>query len=655
MTGRRTAALGLALAATIVATPAAASVDRQVILVMTPGVPYEDALLDPLLRRLAGHGGMGLMTTSGEGQEPPEAAVSLGAGRSADGAPSGPVPFEETGEGLLVDAAPYREAAGEAEAGLMGTVLAGADRVVGYADLRAAAAEPAMLAAMDLRGRIPVAYLNTFPVLGDLPPEFLGPDAERAIEGADLVVSPDPGVVPFALEQTPAHEVLVLMVATPPSNAMRAHGDTVTPVVLARGSPEELLGAGGPPAGLTSETTRRDGIVSNVDVAPTLLDFLDVAVPNEMVGAPITVSGEPPTELHRRYLEWREVVTPVGQIVLGLAIASLLAGLMLIFGPRRPPAPAVGAIAVVGLGSVALLVTFVPASLLPTFTWPLVLAALAAGGVTLVAIALRLGGRSVTRPVAIVALAGLAVVVGDVAAGWRSGLTPLLGGSALDGERFFGLGNPYAGILLSGAVLGAALLRPRTGVLLIVAAALFAGLPFLGADVGGCITLAVAAALWFGIDRWGRLGWGTWTLAGVAAALAVGVLIVTHSLLPPGDTHVSRALSDRGGVLSGIELFWERLVLNVRATSDVPSAWLAVLGLPVWLAVALRPPRRLRPWLDSEPAWRRAVVVLALSGMVGYVVNDTFGTASIAFLFLSAAFVYPALALKWKAQFLPAG
>jgi hypothetical protein len=34
--------------------------------------------------------------------------------------------------------------------------------------------------------------------------------------------------------------------------------------------------------------------------------------------------------------------------------------------------------------------------------------------------------------------------------------------------------------------------------------------------------------------------------------------------------------------------------------------------------------------------------------MVGYVVNDTFGTASIAFLFLSAAVIYPALALRWR-------
>jgi hypothetical protein len=36
--------------------------------------------------------------------------------------------------------------------------------------------------------------------------------------------------------------------------------------------------------------------------------------------------------------------------------------------------------------------------------------------------------------------------------------------------------------------------------------------------------------------------------------------------------------------------------------------------------------------------------------MVGYVVNDTFGTASIAFLFLSAAVIFPALALRWSGE-----
>jgi hypothetical protein len=179
-------------------------------------------------------------------------------------------------------------------------------------------------------------------------------------------------------------------------------------------------------------------------------------------------------------------------------------------------------------------------------------------------------------------------------------------------------------------------------------AAAFAALPFLGADVGGAITLSVAAGLWYGINRWGRLGWPAVAIAAAAAVAALAVVLVTHRLLPPGATHVSRALDAPGGALGLVEIFWDRLALNVRTTSEVPSAWLAVLGLPFWLIVALAPPRGLRSALRPGSAWQRAVVVLAVSGMVGYVVNDTFGTASIAFLFLSAAVIYPALALRWR-------
>jgi hypothetical protein len=640
-------ALGIVLALGAPAGPASADVERQVILIVSPGMSYEGALDDPLLGDLAGDGGIGLLTTSGDTPHRAQATVSLGAGRSAAGAPRGPVLFTETASGLLVDAAPYRESAGEAEVGLLGSVLAEAGLPVGYVDLESAEGDPAMLAAMDVGGHIPLAFLNTFPVLGDLPPEFLGSAAEDLLGDASLVVSPDAGLVPFAIEHTTASEILVLVIPTPPTEAMLSRGDMVTPVIAARGAPEHLLMGKVSAGGLTSRTTRRAGIVSSVDVAPTVLEFLGIPGPEEMVGSSIEFAGQAPTDLHRRYLEWRGVVSPIGQVALGLAILSLVAGFVLAMGRWRPPRWAFAALAVTGLGSLALLVTFVPASLLPSFSWPVVIGALAAGAIAISAAALRLGRDRVDKPVAIVALVGLVLVVIDVAAGWRSGLTPLLGGSALDGERFFGLGNPYAGIVLSGGVLGAALLRPRNGVALLVAAAGFAGLPFLGADVGGCITLAVAAALWFAFERWDRLDRRGLALAAAAALAAVAVVIVTHRLLPPGETHVSRAVG-QGGVLGAVEIFWDRLALNLRITSEVPSAWLAVLGLPVWLLVAQRPPKRLRPVFATHEPWRRAVIVLALSGMVGYVVNDTFGTASIAFLFLSAAIVYPAVAARWK-------
>jgi drug/metabolite transporter (DMT)-like permease len=96
-----------------------------------------------------------------------------------------------------------------------------------------------------------------------------------------------------------------------------------------------------------------------------------------------------------------------------------------------------------------------------------------------------------------------------------------------------------------------------------------------------------------------------------------------------------------GGALDALG---DRVLSNVRVTSANASAWLAVLGLPLWLVAALRRPHRLRPSLDPDPRWRDAVIVLAIAGIAGYLLNDTYGLAGSAFAFVSAAMLYPTLA-----------
>jgi hypothetical protein len=633
-----TLALGLALALGPV--PASAAPDRQVLLVVVAGRSYEQALRDPLLSELASAGGIGLLTTPGGADRASRTAVGLGAGRSAEDAPPGPVPFIERGGGVTVDVEPYRAEAGDATPGLLGSALSGAGLSVGYLDLRSGGGDVALLAGMDREGRIPSAFLGLgVPV--ETPTAPPNGTAEGIVAEADLLVSPDLEAVRFVLGRTEAGEVLVVVVGVGASDAMRERRDIASPIVLARGAPADLLGGDGTPAGLTSSTTRRDGIVADADVAPTILDFLSVPIPSEMTGSAIRSSGEPPTELHRRYLDYRGVVLPVDLALLGFAIASLVAGLVVIFVSRRPPPWLAWAVAVAILASAALLVALVPASVLPSYATALVVGCLLAVAVALVAIALRLGREDPRVAVLTVAVAGLAFVLLDGVLGWPSELTPMLGGGALEGERFFGLGNAHAGIVLAGAVLGASRLPTRAGVWLIAAASAFAGLPFLGADLGGCLTLAVAAALWYGLGRW-RLGWRTWALAALALLGALILALAADRFLPGGHTHLTGGAGD--GTLGALGRFGERFLRNLGRTSATPAAWLTVLGLPVWLAVALARPERLRPALDPDPRWRDAVIVLALGGIVGYLLNDTYGMASVAFTFTAAAIVYPTLA-----------
>lgn len=441
-------------------------------------------------------------------------------------------------------------------------------------------------------------------------------------------------------------DLLVVVVGTAPSRAMLARGENITTVVVSRRPPGDLFDIDGPMRALTSETTRRDGLVSNADIVPTILDFLGKPMPEGITGNPILTSDSPPpTLLLRRYLEYRRVVTPVGVIVLGLALMALVAGVVVILGPWRPPATVVSSIAVVGLFAVSLQVAMLAGSWLSDFSWPIVLGTLAGVGGVVTAAAVWARRRSRYAAVATVAGVGMVLILVDWLLGWRSLLTPLLGGSALEGTRFYGLGNSYAGLLLAGAVLVAALLRPWAGVALLLGAAVFAGAPWAGADLGGGITLFGAAGIWWALGVRRRVGLAEVVGAGAAVVGGAAILILLHRLVGE-PSHVSRAVDQAGGLGGILGVFLDRLSLNLETTARTPAVWLALAAVPVAIWVAWRRPGPFRPALEDHPAWREACLVLGLSAALGYALNDTYGLTAVAFVYLALALVYPVLVRK---------
>jgi hypothetical protein len=485
---------------------------------------------------------------------------------------------------------------------------------------------------------------------------------ENVLRTSSLIITGQFGPIPDtinALGPGPVEEFLFVGVVPVRSASMSASADEVSPVVVARGSPNEFDPREGTfcapvsncASGLLSNTTRRAGIVSNVDVAPTILDFLGIPIPEEMTGSPIRIEGEPPTRLHQRYLQYQRIHTPVGVIALAVALLGLFASVGFLLA-RRMTSPSVAkALGILALVSVALPVVMLPASLLPHVTYPFVLPTLFVGAALLTVLALQWRRDDPTAPVAVIAGLGMGVVILDGVLGWPAMLMPLLGDSALEGVRFYGMGNAYAGVYMAGAILLAAGIPPVAGMGLLLATGLLAGLPNFGAELGTSFTLFVAAGLWYVLRV--RQRFGAREVAGAAAIALLGVaavlLVHRFSEVP---THVTRVVeeAERSGPAEFLTVFARRLSLNVRNTSATPFAWLILGVLPVWLVVAWK---RLRPFgeaLRKDPAWRDAAVVLALSAIIGFLVNDSIGVTGLGFTFLSAALISPALRERWTSR-----
>jgi hypothetical protein len=224
-------------------------------------------------------------------------------------------------------------------------------------------------------------------------------------------------------------------------------------------------------------------------------------------------------------------------------------------------------------------------------------------------------------------LTGLIVV--DLLLGGLALSRPLLGNSAFDGERFYGLGNGYFAYALAGVFLVVAFRRlsPTTTAALLVGLALADGLPILGADVGGAITATLTAAVaWLLLRRrrWTRLRILLVMVGAlvVAAAIAVGVGLATGPA-----SHGSRIARDVLGddPSAALRAVKHQLSGNFGLLSKSFWAWWGPLLVGAALVCSLRPPRA----LAGVPVHvRRAVGVGAIGSVLLIVLNDTGVTAA---------------------------
>jgi hypothetical protein len=397
-------------------------------------------------------------------------------------------------------------------------------------------------------------------------------------------------------------------------------------IVMATGELDRLFPDTGEQGSLTSDSTRRDGLVIGDDVRPTIDKYLrpHVTESNGSAGEPIDViEGPPPFELYDRYLAQRRMYVPIGTAAALYVTGAGLAAIA--FLARR------GSVSMTlrrAAGWASLSVPMLAAGLLATGHLPELSYATAVPMIAIVAVFGTMAFSPLERADTTLVPAGIGVAilvafVLEAASGWSGMLTPLLGGSQLDGGRFYGLPNVAIGLLLGACLWVAHRLTTLAGLALLCAAGLFAGLPFLGVNLGGAVTLFAAAGVWLAVRERDRLG----VAKGAAVALAVTVLgtaviLVGHAMWPIA-THVTRFEGDVNGLGGVVETFLERLRVGFDLIARSPAALVPVVGLPIALFVVLRPPTAIRATFERWPAWRDAVLVTFAAGIVAYVANDS--------------------------------
>jgi hypothetical protein len=501
--------------------------------------------------------------------------------------------------------------------GLLASSIPGGAAYVGVAGRNPLAA----IAAADERGR--VAALSLGP-MGTLAARAQAEAARKRL----VVVGVPPGVeglrqIDALLANRAPGQMLMLshLPATPPDRAI------VRPPPRFFKQPAFALADGGPGGSVTSGTTRQDGLVSAIDVLPTVLEWLRIDAPNKARGENITagkrISARRLQELRRRWAD----VRGARQSSSFRAVGALAGVILLLLGALRgirlalPVALRLGALGLMWWPTTVLLAAAVePQARL------LEIALIATTAMLLAVLTDRFlpWPRGPLVPVAV----GIAAYTVDLAFNGELLTRSVLGPSVAFGARFYGVSNelePLLPILLLAGLAAYQTGRPitrRTVVLYAVAGlvlGLIVGWGRLGADVGGVITVGMGMAVATLVLLPGGITKRALAVTALVPVAAIAVLVLVD-LVAAGGSHLSRNLLRTDNARELWELVERRyeLAWRVLRTGRTPAYFLGA-ALAVWFAV------RNRSWLYPElpRPWTAALIGGLAAGVAGTLTNDS--------------------------------
>lgn len=422
---------------------------------------------------------------------------------------------------------------------------------------------------------------------------------------------------------------LFMIVVPSPSKDIAKNGDLLTPLVLAGDGIQKGI--------TTSGSTRREGIITNIDVTATLLHYFNIEPSTQMHGRNITtiIQSEPLITL--KALNNQVVTTynqrrPVLQNFVIIQIIVYLLSLVVIF--RLYKFIPVIRFILLWLTSVPLMILLLPLlHIYNTFFLSIMLIALS---FLLSLFVVKIFPQSLDGFTVIYLMTAVALI-GDLLTGTHLIKTSLFGYDPIIGARFYGIGNEYMGILLGTFILGLTLFLDRKkrdlgriaklliGILLIGIIFLMASSMF-GANVGGTISAIVAfIVLYLKIlgKKVSRKEIIFIILAVFSVLIAMILLELTRDI--GSQSHVGRAFSaiQKNGIKEIITIISRKLAMNIKLIRYSIWSWVLMTGILALAVLFYRPVGVLRKIMISHPYLNSGMIGVITASIVALCVNDS--------------------------------
>jgi len=423
------------------------------------------------------------------------------------------------------------------------------------------------------------------------------------------------------------NDLVMVIVPVGPTHELRAN-NRLTPIIL--------NGKGIGRGWATSASTRRDGIVTNLDISATILNFFDV-VPLHGQGGEAIRTGSAGLglnelkDLNRRLLnlfnQRRSLIR--GHVFLQI-LALFAATYMILFNKKH----------LNKIKNLLVFIMIIPLSYMlvtPFFQnniWinaPLIIAIN-----MLITLIVLFSFKSVLSGIAAVCIAVTVVILIDQWLGGNLIKWSPMGYDVISGARFYGIGNEYMGVLIGASSTGVGSLvqisdknkcnTKRIASLIHLSVFATLALPWLGVNLGGAVSSFSALGAWLVMsNKWGI------NAKTVTAMLAVIILLVTgifvlDSLRDPGvQSHIGQTarLVSRGGIVELIDIAYRKVSMNIRLLGYTVWTNLVIVSLISVGLLIYRPIGILKKVMHELPFASYGIAAGTVGSVAALLLNDS--------------------------------
>lgn len=439
----------------------------------------------------------------------------------------------------------------------------------------------------------------------------------------------------------------MIMVISPNLEKERLMSSSLSPVIL--WSTEENQ-----KSILTSGTTRRDGIVANIDVAPTIARFLNVPVKN-FIGHNMTAKNiQNNTEFINKLDAKTNIISNLRTNFLTvyniITIITILIFIILLFSNQISSNKLTTIVE-----NMSLIIILIPIVLLMlpllNIQNQIIYIISTVTMLVLTSLFLKVIERKSRMWTLIVLI--FTILVLDIVSGSNLTKNSIIGYDPIIGARYFGIGNELVGVLLTSTALVTTLIfgkvRYRWPLIMLVISTILIGHPSLGANVGGTISILFTAMIYILTSEDLKINFKRLILIGSTISILIVLIGFLDLTINDNPTHLGKTflMIDEKGPLYLIDVIVRKIHVNIKLVKT--SNWSKVLYIclifisimNIFFKENIKEMFKRYKYLDSG-------VASILSGsIVGFLLNDSgLLLSAIAISFLVAFIMYDIIICK---------